>query len=174
MTFFLLKYKSRRKGKRLVVVFKYHVFTTSRMLPRTEEVNPMIYCIFINTVSLFFSIFVDAVNSILLCHRMCKVTKESSGANKITRNAVNFTSITLRWTSSSSRQSVFSTTSDRSQRSPNGGKSLRSIYLVKIGPIHIAHNLHKLPSCVFCGLNFRECATLNAFHEEIFKLHFFN
>ena len=47
-----------------------------------------------------------------LCHRMCKVTKESSGANKIMRNAIDLTSITLRWTSSSSRQSVFSTTSD--------------------------------------------------------------
>ena len=47
-----------------------------------------------------------------LCHRMCKVTKESSGANKIMRNAIDLTSITLRWTSSSSRQSVFSTTLD--------------------------------------------------------------
>ena len=73
-------------------------------------------------------------NSILLCHRMCKVTKESSGANKIMKNAIDFTSITLRWTSSSSQQSVFSTTSDGSQRSPNGGESLRSVYLVKIGP----------------------------------------
>ena len=92
----------------------------------------MIYYIFINTVSLFFSF--SFLNSILLCHRMCKVTKESSGANKITRNAVDFTSITLRWTSSSSRQSVFSTTSDGAQRSPNGGESLRSVSLVKSGP----------------------------------------
>ena len=53
-----------------------------------------------------------------LCHRMCKVTKETSGANKIMRNAIDLTSITLRWTSSSSRQSVFSTTLDGSQRSP--------------------------------------------------------
>ena len=37
--------------------------------------------------------------------------------------------------------------------------------------IHIAHNLHKLPSRVFAA-NFQECATFNAFHEEIFKLHF--
>ena len=65
---------------------------------------------------------------------MCKVTKESSGANKIMREAIDFMSITLRWTSSSSRQSVFSTTSDGSQRSPNGGESRRSVYLVKIGP----------------------------------------
>ena len=40
---------------------------------------------------------------------MCKVTKESSGANKITRNAIDFMSITLRWTSSSSWQSIFPT-----------------------------------------------------------------
>ena len=73
-------------------------------------------------------------NSILLCHRMCKVTKESSGANKIAKNAIDFTSITLQWTSSSSRQSVFPTTSDGSQRLPNGGESLRSVYSVKIGP----------------------------------------
>ena len=66
-------------------------------------------------------------------NRKCKVTKESSGANKITRNAIDFTSITLWWTSSSSRQSVFSTTSDGSQRSPNSGESPRSVYLVKIG-----------------------------------------
>ena len=51
-----------------------------------------------------------------LCHRMCKVTKESSGANKIMRNAIDSTSITLWWTSSSSRQFVFSTTSDGFQR----------------------------------------------------------
>ena len=69
-----------------------------------------------------------------LCHRMCKVTKESSGANKIMRNAIDFTLITLRWTSGSSRQSIFSTTSDGSQRLPNGGKSRRRVYLVKIGP----------------------------------------
>ena len=47
---------------------------------------------------------------------MCKVTKESSGANKITRNAIDFASITLQWTSSSSRQSAFSMTSDGSQQ----------------------------------------------------------
>ena len=54
--------------------------------------------------------FVDALGKHPLCHRMCKVTKETSGTNKITRNAINSTSITFRWTSSSSRQSVFSTT----------------------------------------------------------------
>ena len=53
-----------------------------------------------------------------LCHRMCKVTKETSWANKIMRNAIDLTSITFRWTSSNSRQSVFSTTLDGSQRSP--------------------------------------------------------
>ena len=42
-----------------------------------------------------------------LCHRMCKVTKETSEANKVMRNAIDLTSITLRWTSSSSRQSIF-------------------------------------------------------------------
>ena len=46
-----------------------------------------------------------------LCHRMCKVTKETLGANNIMRNAIDSTSITFRWTWSSSRQSVFSTTS---------------------------------------------------------------
>ena len=38
--------------------------------------------------------------------------------------------------------------------------------------IHIVHNLDKLPSCVIFADNFQECATLNSFHEEIFKLHF--
>ena len=57
-----------------------------------------------------------------LCHPMCKVTKESSGANKIMRNAIDFTSITFRWTSSSSRQSVFSKTLDGSKRSPSSLK----------------------------------------------------
>ena len=66
-------------------------------------------------------------------NRKCKVTKESSGANKITRNAIDFTSITLWWTSSSSWQSVFSTTSDGSQRSLNGGESLRSVCWWKLG-----------------------------------------
>ena len=50
------------------------------------------------------------------------------------RNAIDFTSITLRWTSSCSRQSVFSTTSVGSQRLPNGGEWQRSVNLVKIGP----------------------------------------
>ena len=54
-----------------------------------------------------------------LCHRMCKVIKETSGANKIMRNAIDLTSITFRWTSSSSWQSVFSTTLDGSKRSPS-------------------------------------------------------
>ena len=71
-------------------------------------------------------------NSIL--YRLYKVTKESSGANKIMRNAIDFMSINLRWTSSSSQQSVFSTTSDGSQRSPNLGESRRSVYLLNIGP----------------------------------------
>ena len=53
-----------------------------------------------------------------LRHRMSKVTKETSGANKIMRNAIDLTSITFRWTSSSSRQSVFFTTLNGSQRSP--------------------------------------------------------
>ena len=65
---------------------------------------------------------------------MCKVIKETSRANKIMRNAIDLMSITLRWTSSSSRQSVFSTTLDGSQPLPNGGESWRSVYLVKIGP----------------------------------------
>ena len=55
-------------------------------------------------------IFVDALGKHPLCHRMCKVTKETSGANNIMRNVINSTSIAFRWTSSSSRQSVFSTT----------------------------------------------------------------
>ena len=42
-----------------------------------------------------------------LCHRVCKVTKETSGANKIVRNTIDLTSVTFRWTSSSSRLSVF-------------------------------------------------------------------
>ena len=73
-----------------------------------------------------------------LCHRMCKVAKETSGANKIMRNAIDLMSIPLRWTSSSSRHSVFSTTLDGSQQSPNGGESGRSVYLVKIGPRSLA------------------------------------
>ena len=39
---------------------------------------------------------VDALHP--LCHRMCKVTKEFSGANNIMRNAIDSTSITFRWT----------------------------------------------------------------------------
>ena len=31
-----------------------------------------------------------------LCHRMCKVIKETSGANKIMRNAIDLTSILFR------------------------------------------------------------------------------
>ena len=58
----------------------------------------------------FVSFFVDALGKHPLCHRMCKVTKETSGANNIMRNAIDSMSITFRWTSSSSRQSVFSTT----------------------------------------------------------------
>ena len=66
-----------------------------------------------------------------LCYCMCKVTKETLRANKIMRNAIDLISITLRWTSSSSRQSAFSVTLDRSQRLSNGGECF---YLVKIGP----------------------------------------
>ena len=44
-------------------------------------------------------IFVDALGKHPLCHRMCKVTKETSGANNIMRNAIDSTSITFRWTS---------------------------------------------------------------------------
>ena len=40
-------------------------------------------------------IFVDALGKHPLCHRMCKVTKETSGANKIMRNAIDSTSITF-------------------------------------------------------------------------------
>ena len=113
----------------------------------------ILHCEFIFSIYSFYLLWM-LLEQHSLCHRMCKVTKESSGANKIMRNAINFTSITLRWTSSSSRQSVFSKTSDGSQRSPNGGESQRifskmsdgsqrspngsesqrSVYLVKIGP----------------------------------------
>ena len=41
------------------------------------------------------SIFVDALGKHPLCHRLCKVTKETSGANNIVRNAINSTSITF-------------------------------------------------------------------------------
>ena len=54
-----------------------------------------------------------------LCHRMCKVTKETSEANRIMRNAIDLTSITFQWTSSSSQKSIFSTTLDGSQRLPS-------------------------------------------------------
>ena len=66
-----------------------------------------------------------------LCHRMCKVTKETSGANKIMRNAVDSTSITFRWTWSNSRQSVFSTTTIAKKTEENGSQSRKSDYLVK-------------------------------------------
>ena len=69
-----------------------------------------------------------------LCHRMCKVTKETLGASNIMRNAIDWTSITFRWSSSSSRQSVFSTTSIAKKTEENGSQSRRSDYLVKIGP----------------------------------------
>ena len=68
-----------------------------------------------------------------LCHRMCKVTKETSGANKIMRKAIDSTSITFRWTSSSSRQSIFSTTTIAKKTEENGSESRKSDYLVKIG-----------------------------------------
>ena len=79
-------------------------------------------------------IFVDALGKHPLCHRMCKVTKETSVANNIMRNAIDSTSITFRWTSSSSRQSVFSTTTIAKKTEENGSQSRKSDYLVKIGP----------------------------------------
>ena len=78
-------------------------------------------------------LFVDALGKHPLCHRMCKVTKETSGANNIMRNAVDSTSITFRWTSSSSRQSVFSTTTIAKKTEENGSQSRKSDYLAKIG-----------------------------------------
>ena len=85
-------------------------------------------------------IFVDALGKHPLCHRMCKVTKETSEANNIMRNAIDSTSMTFRWTSSSSRQSVFSTTTIANpDRQENRRKwqpvaDWKSDYLVKIGP----------------------------------------
>ena len=87
----------------------------------------------LNAFSFKQLIFVDALGKHPLCHRMCKVTKETSGANNIMRNAVDSTSITLRWTLSSSRQSVFSTTTIAKKTEENGSQS-KSDYLVKIGP----------------------------------------
>ena len=71
-----------------------------------------------------------------LCHRMCKVTKETSGANNIMGNPFDSTSITFRWTSSSSRQFVFSTTTIAKKTEENGSQSRKSdyMYLFKIGP----------------------------------------
>ena len=68
-----------------------------------------------NNLRFFFLVFCSHIHLFLwmlleqhpLCHRMCKVTKETSEANKVMRNAIDLTSITLRWTSSSSRQSIF-------------------------------------------------------------------
>ena len=51
----------------------------------------------------YSQLFVDALEKHPLCHRMCKVTKETSGANNIMRNAIDSTSITFRWTSNSSQ-----------------------------------------------------------------------
>ena len=82
----------------------------------------------------WIAFFVDALGKHPLCHRMCKVTKETSGANNIMRNAIDSTSITFRWTSSSSRQSVFSTTTIAKKTEENGSQSRKSDYLVKIGP----------------------------------------
>ena len=50
-------------------------------------------------IPLKIPIFVDALGKHPLCHRMCKVTKETLGANKIMRNEIDSTSITFRWTS---------------------------------------------------------------------------
>ena len=52
---------------------------------------------------------------------MCKVTKETAGANKIMINAIDLTSITFRWTLSSYRQSVFSTTLDAKKMAAGRG-----------------------------------------------------
>ena len=76
--------------------------------------------------------FVDALGKHPLCHRMCKVTKETLEANKIIRNAIDSTSITFRWTSSSSRQSVFSKTTIAKKTEENGSQSRKSDYLVKM------------------------------------------
>ena len=78
--------------------------------------------------------FVDALGKHPLCHRMWKVTKGTSEANNIMRNAIDSTSITFRWTSSSSRQSVFPTTTIAKKTEENGSQSRKSDYLVKIGP----------------------------------------
>ena len=75
-------------------------------------------------------LFVDALGKHPLCHRMCKVTKETSGANNIMRNAIDSTSITFRWTSISSRQSVFSTSTIAKKTEENGTQSRKSDYLV--------------------------------------------
>ena len=75
-----------------------------------------------------FYLFVDALGKHPLCHRMCKVTKETSGANNILRNAIDSTSITFRWTSSSSRQPVFSTTTIVKKTEENGSQSRKSDY----------------------------------------------
>ena len=56
-------------------------------------------------------VFVDAV--------LCKVTKETLEANKIMRNAIDLTSLTFQWSSSRSRQSIFSTILGGSQQSPS-------------------------------------------------------
>ena len=77
---------------------------------------------------------VDALGKHPLCHRMRKVTKETSRANNIMRNAIDSTSITFRWTLSSSRQSVFSTTTITKKTEENGSQSRKSDYLVKIEP----------------------------------------
>ena len=71
-------------------------------------------------MQMFLLLFVDALGKHPLCHRMCKVTKEASEANNILRNAIDSTSITFRWTSSSSRQSVFSTTTIAKKTEENG------------------------------------------------------
>ena len=81
----------------------------------------------------FVIVFVDALGKHPLCHRMCKVTKETSGANNIMRNAVDSTSITFRWTSSSSRQSVFSTTTIAKKTEENGSQLRRVIIWSKLG-----------------------------------------
>ena len=79
-------------------------------------------------------IFVDALEKHPLCHRICKVTKETSGANNIMRNAINSKSKTFQWTLSSSRQSAFSTTTIAKKTEENGSQLRKSDYLVKIGP----------------------------------------
>ena len=112
-------FPSKKPVRSLIAYFSENV--RSLLHPNTAQRSP-------------FALFVDALGKHPLCHRMCKVTKETSGANNIMRNAIDSTSITFRWTSSRSRQSVFSTTTVAKKTGENGSQSRKSDYLVKIGP----------------------------------------